>query len=294
VTFAIDTNACLQCGSCLSYCPNRAIIKKPDAFFVTNMCDDCGICRQVCAGAAIDRGKTKTDLDNKKIAKALQDKLQLQKPIAAMKYASKPPEGVPVEEGPTFWCHICGDIFDGEGKTVYFTSKASLCGGSNALAVGSRKSEPVTREDFDLVMDAMLCGEGNLFDRKELISMGRRNFPKYQKIYKGMVLGPLDQVRKPDMIMFAIDPHQLAMITTAYAFETGELIMGYGGAGSCVMTVPPALTGNRPVFCSGDHGGRTHMRLERHELTVCFPYGLVPGLVHNLDRTIYGQEQDEG
>ncbi|MCP4199361.1 MAG: hypothetical protein GY762_19625 [Proteobacteria bacterium] len=292
MTFVIDNHVCLQCGSCLSYCPNRAIIKDHDAFFVTNMCDDCGICRQVCAGAAINRGKTKTDFDNKKLAGALKEKLELQKPIAAMKYLSKPPEGVPVEEGPTFWCHICGDIFDGEGQPVYFTSAASLCGGSNALAIGAKRPEPVSREDFDLVMGAMVCGEGNLYARKELVSQGRRNFPKFKKIHKGMLIGPLDQVSKPDMILFPIDAHQLAMLTTAYAFDTGELITGYGGAGSCVMTVPPVLTANRPVFYSGDHGGRTHMRLERHELTICFPYGMVPGLVHNLDRTIYGQEEE--
>ena len=53
------------------------------------------------------------------------------------------------------------------------------------------------------------------------------------------------------------------------------------------MTIPTALMDNRPVFCAGDHGGRMFMRLSHDELLICFPFQLVPGLVKNLDRTVY-------
>jgi len=59
------------------------------------------------------------------------------------------------------------------------------------------------------------------------------------------------------------------------------------------MTVPAPLTENRPVFASGDHGGRNHMRLAEAEMVISFPYKLVPGLVKNLDRTIYAHEASE-
>jgi uncharacterized protein (DUF169 family) len=48
---------------------------------------------------------------------------------------------------------------------------------------------------------------------------------------------------------------------------------------------------NKPVFAIGDYGGRTFMRLRDEEFVVCFPHRLVPGLVANLDRTVYANEQ---
>ena len=79
------------------------------------------------------------------------------------------------------------------------------------------------------------------------------------------------------------------MISTAYAFDTGELIMGYAGKSTCLMSISAPFVENRPVFCAGDHGGRTFMRLDKGEILMSFPYRLIPGLVKNLDRTVYGQ-----
>ena len=79
-----------------------------------------------------------------------------------------------------------------------------------------------------------------------------------------------------------------------YTFDTGDIIRGYGGTSQCTMTVPVPLIENRPVFASGDHGGRSHMRLTEAEMVISFPYKLVPGLIKNLDRTIYAYEAAEG
>jgi len=97
-------------------------------------------------------------------------------------------------------------------------------------------------------------------------------------------------VKMPDIILFPINAHQLSVISTAYTFDTGDIIRGYGGTSQCTMTVPAPLIENRPVFASGDHGGRNHMRLTEAELVMSFPYKLVPGLIKNLDRTIYAYE----
>jgi uncharacterized protein (DUF169 family) len=55
------------------------------------------------------------------------------------------------------------------------------------------------------------------------------------------------------------------------------------------MSITFPFIENKPVFTVGDHGGRTFMRLQDDELLVCLPYRLVPGLVTNLDRTVYAQ-----
>ena len=62
---------------------------------------------------AIGEGKSKAEFDNKKIDKALKEKLSLKRNIVAMKYAEKAPQGITVEDGPQFWCATCGDIIEG-------------------------------------------------------------------------------------------------------------------------------------------------------------------------------------
>ncbi len=285
--FAIDYSLCVGCGSCIGNCPNRAIIRRGGQVAVTNMCCDCGICTQYCTMSALSRGPVKTELNNKKIDKALKQKLGLQKHIAAMKFADSAPQGVTVEQGPHFWCGICGDIFDGEGQPVFFTAKASSCGGCANIGIGAVKA---TREEFETALNAQVIGEGNLYADKEVMAINRSLFPRYPKVSGGMVLGSLDQVRMPDAIIFPVNGRQLCMISTAFAFDTGEIIIGYAGKSTCLMTVSAPIAENRPVFSAGDHGGRMFMRLQDEEIVVCFPYRLVPGLVKNFDRTTFAQE----
>ena len=71
--------------------------------------------------------------------------------------------------------------------------------------------------------------------------------------------------------------------------QANELITGYAGKSTCLMTITFPFIENKPVFTVGDHGGRTFMRLQDDELLVCFPYRLVPGLITNLGRTVYAQ-----
>jgi uncharacterized protein (DUF169 family) len=105
-----------------------------------------------------------------------------------------------------------------------------------------------------------------------------------------LIFGSLTQVKMPDMVLMPVNGKQVSMVSTAYAFETGETIPGNAGGGTCLETVVIPFLENRPVFTCGDHGGRMHMRLNDEEILVCIPYTLVPGLVTNLDKTVYAKE----
>ena len=288
MAFIIDQNLCVACGSCIGNCPNRAIVRRGHAIVVTSMCSDCGTCIHYCSMGAIGKGKRKAELNNKKLYDALKDRLSLKKGIAAMKYANDPPEGIPVEEGPHFWCGICGDVFDGSSSPVFFTARASSCGGCANIGIGGLKS---TREEFEAALNAQVIGEGNLYAAKEVMATGRSIFPRYPKVSSGVIIGSLEEMSMPDLIIFPINGHQMCMISTAFAFDTGEVISGYAGKSACLMSIPFPYVANRPVFAVGDYGGRTFMRLKDEEFVVCFPYRLVPGLVANLDRTVYANEQ---
>ena len=287
MSFNIDHTICVGCGSCMGNCPNRAIIRKGDVVFVTEMCSDCGTCLQYCPMDAIGKGKTRVEYDNKVLAKALKEKLSLKRNIVAMKFADKAPEGVTIEEGPHFWCGICGDILDGNGKPVFFTAKASSCGGTANLGLGAKKA---TKEEFETAVKGLVIGEGNLYATKEVMPKGRSIFPRFAKVHGGVILGSLEEISRPDLILFPVNGHQMCIISTAYAFDTGEFIFGYAGKSACLMSVPFPYMENRPVFTNGDHGGRTFMKLKDEEFIVCFPYRLIPGLVKNMDRTVFVKE----
>lgn len=289
MSFTINQNLCVACGACFGNCTNRAIIRRGDVYFVTEMCSDCGACVSNCPVGAIRKGEIKAELDNKKLDKALKEKLSLKRNIVAMKFADRAPEDVPVEEGPHFWCAICGDIFQGNGSPVFFTSKASTCGGSTMIGIGSNKA---SKEEFDTVINSIVIGEGKLYATRDLMSKGRDSYPLFPNTYGGVVLGSLEHVSMPDLILFPINAHQMCVVSTAYAFDTGEIINGYAGSPTCLMTVPIPFLRNKPVFTTGDWGGRTRSRMEDDEILASFPYRLVPGLVKNLDRTIYAQEQE--
>ena len=287
--FAIDYELCARCGSCIGNCPNHAIIRREDIVVVTDMCCDCGICVRYCPVGAVGMGVAKAELDEKRLASRLKEKLGLSRDIAAMKFVDTAPLDITIEEGPQFWCAICGDIFEGQGTPLFFTSAASMCGGCANMGLGGKR---VTREEFDAALEASVVGEGNLYATREPMTKNRDAFSLFRHIYHGMILGSFEKVARPDVVLFPATPEQLAVISTAFAFETGEVITGFAGKSTCLMTIPAAFVDNRPVFTAGDHGGRTFMRLKNEELLVCFPFRLIPGLVKNLDKTLYAQHHD--
>lgn len=290
MSFIVDQNLCVECGACTSNCPNKAIIRRGNGYLVTELCCDCGTCIHCCPVGAMGQGKTRADFDNRRINEALKDKLSLKRDIVAMKYADKAPPGVPVEEGPHFWCAICGDIFEGNGKPVFFTGRSSACGGSTMVGIGTPKA---TKEEFTTVINEIVVGEGKLYATNDLLSKGREEFPQFPKIYGGVTIGSLEHVEMPDLILFPVNGHQMCIIATAYAFDTGKVVTGYAAAPACVMTLTFPFVENKPVFAIGDWGGRTRSRIKDEEIFVCVPYKLSSGLVKNMERTIYAQESSE-
>jgi uncharacterized protein (DUF169 family) len=205
-----------------------------------------------------------------------------------MKFSDKPPSDIPIEEGPQFWCAICGDVFEGRDSPLFFTAAASMCGGCANMGLGSKR---VTREEFDAALEASVVGEGHLYATREPMTKNRDVFPQFSRIYRGMIIGAFEHISRPDVVLFPATPEQLCTVSTAFAFETGEVITGFAGKSTCLMTIPATLENNRPVFTAGDHGGRMFMRLKPEELLIGFPFSLLPGLVKNLDKTVFAHHE---
>ncbi len=289
----IDQDLCSKCGWCVSSCPNDAVITAGGELHVSAFCSDCGNCTKYCPTKAIARGEEKVDFNNVRIDASLKKQLHLKKNIVAMKYTNKPPEDVKYEDGPQFWCAMCGDVHRGDAEEpLFFDAESSICGGASMLGLGARS---ITKEDyFDAMEGAQVIGEGNNYLSFAVMSQGRKQYPPYTKTRRGMIIGALKDVTMPDVILFTVDAHQLGMVSTAVGFDTGHIIQGFAGGAGCIAGVSHVLVNNKPTFTCGDHGARTFMQLENDELYMCFPYSLVPGLVTNLDRTVYAREEREG
>jgi len=284
----IDHDLCVACGSCIGNCANRAIVRRDERVCITDMCCDCGICLRYCPVSAIGRGSDPAELRSAVLAPKLMDKLSLTKPPVAMKFVQTLPEDIPLEKGPHFWCGMCGDVFDGSEDPLVFTAEASTCGGCANIGLGAHK---VNRETFIAAIETNTVGPGKLYATNSAMTANRRSFPGFSEIAKGVIIGPLAKIERPDLVLFPVTGQQMCMVATAFAYETGEVIQGYAGKSTCLMTVSTPLETNRPVFTAGDHGGRMFMRLAEGEILVSFPFRLIPGLVKCLDKTVYAQEK---
>jgi uncharacterized protein (DUF169 family) len=286
--FIINPEKCAGCGTCIGNCPNRAIVHRGANVYITVMCCDCGICIKHCGMSAIEPGAEKAEFDVKKLDAVLKKNLSLKKNIAAIKYADKVPVGIPEEKGLSFWCHACGEVFDDEAEPLFFTAKNSTCAGASNLGLGTRKTG---KEDYNMMMESMILGDGGYYAAKEFLTIGRKLFPKFNKVYAGMVIGPLDRVEMPDVVLIPVNGKQMCMLSTAYSFDTGEIVDGKAGGGTCLGTIPISFLENRPVFSCGDYGGRLHMRLDDEEIIAAFPFKLLSGVAKNLKRTVFNQEE---
>ncbi|MBM4310212.1 MAG: hypothetical protein FJ119_04600 [Deltaproteobacteria bacterium] len=284
--FIIDTELCARCGSCIGNCPNRAIVRRGDLVCITGMCCDCSVCLRYCPVGAIAPGPVKAERDSARLCALLKEKLGLTRGVAAMKFSERPPENIPLEAGPQFWCAMCGDIFDGQASPLVFTAHASMCGGCANMGLGAKR---VAREEFDAAIEASVVGEGNLYASRESMTKNRDIFPQFRRVHRAMIIGALEAIDAPDIVLFPATPGQLTIVSTALAYETGEVITGYAGKSTCLMSIPVMLEAKRPVFTAADHGGRMFMRLKPEELLIGLPFSLLPGLVANFDRTVFAQ-----
>ncbi|MCP4716591.1 MAG: DUF169 domain-containing protein, partial [Deltaproteobacteria bacterium] len=201
---------------------------------------------------AIGKGSVPAELDGETLANELRKKLSLEKNIVAMKFVDILPDDIPLEKGPHFWCAMCGDVFDGSDETLVFTAKASTCGGCANIGLGAVKAG---RTEFVGALETNTVGPGKLFATNSAMTANRHCFPQFSQISKGMIIGPLAKVRRPDIVLFPINGHQMCVLATAFSHETGEVIQGYAGKSTCLMTVSTPKETNRPVFTAGDHGG---------------------------------------
>lgn len=286
----INNDLCAQCMSCVSNCPYQAATQRGDKFYVSSFCTGCGNCIAFCPTGAVSVSDELIELDNQKNDAALKELLGIKKPIVAMKYANAPLEGMETEEGPTFWCALCGNVCAAAADPIFFTVKSIICGGASLFGLGNRK---VTKQEMQEAMVAnQVVGKGRHYRTLWEMAKSRSNYPPLIKRYEGIIIGPLDKVEMPDLVILPVNGDQTSRLAAAYAYDTGNIITGSAGSAGCIAT-STAYVEKKPMFTCGDHGVRTFMQLDPSEILVSTPYLLVPGFVKNLTTVAEVSAEDE-
>ena len=109
--YTVNQETCARCGSCEANCPYGIITRRKNEYRVTAFCSGCGNCTGYCPTGAIAKSEVELELDSAKVSDSLRELLGVKKQLVAMKYPAKQPENIKVEEGPQFWCAMCGDVF---------------------------------------------------------------------------------------------------------------------------------------------------------------------------------------
>lgn len=76
---------------------------------------------------------------------------------------------------------------------------------------------------------------------------------------------------KPDVVVVFADPLQGMHLVRASLYDTGELVSGLSGSGSCSMVVSLPFISGKAIYTLSDSGARAHMKLERDLLLVGLP-----------------------
>ena len=74
----------------------------------------------------------------------------------------------------------------------------SMCGGCVNMGLGAKR---VTREEFDAALEASVVGQGNLFATREPMTKNRDAFPRFSRVYRGMIIGSFELISRPDLVL---------------------------------------------------------------------------------------------
>ena len=215
---------------------------------------------------------------NVRYAKKLQEEEGYQRAVLAFKRSDTPPENAQsYGTDVSFLCAIVQEVWE-EKQTVYLTNQNVLCGGSVYAGIGTRK---LTKEDFDGAMDAVI-GKNMAYCSRESLRRVNQQLPHFFKHRKYFVVGLLENVEDPDVVMIVANANQVMRLCKAYTWKTGELVQALGGTAWCAQSFPPVYRSRTMTYNLGDPPARTLMGLADDEVFCTIHYDLLPEVLDNL------------
>lgn len=104
--------------------------------------------------------------------------------------------------------------------------------------------------------------------------------------HKYQVIGTLEDVEDPDVVITVADAYRAMRLTKAYTWKTGELANGLSGAAWCTNSFPIAFENKTMTYNIGDKQSRCLMNLAPGEVYCTIHYDLLPMIVENIQTGI--------
>jgi len=139
---------------------------------------------------------------NKQYAQQLKEIEGYERDILAFKLCDEIPDNAaPYGDDQSFLCAIAAEVWEEGAKPFYITNENVICGGSVYGGLGMKRVE---KEEFDAAME-MVIGEGKAYATREVFRSVNQKLPHLFHKHKYMVIGRLEDVENPDMVMIVAD-----------------------------------------------------------------------------------------
>ena len=186
-------------------------------------------------------------------------------------------------QGKGIYCGMWKEVSN-YASPFYTVPDDHICGGGTSYTgMGQKELSPKMVEHGW----SMLVGEGKIYHSRDSVTKCQESVPfsfKKEKRFEATVMGRLEQVESPDVVMFFCNVRQLEWLCHAYSFESGELVQGFAGLSLCALVVPHPYLAQKPVFSPGDLSGRELARLNEGELCMTVPFKDIDSIAKNLYR----------
>ncbi len=217
---------------------------------------------------------------NKEYAKRLKELEGYEKRIVAFKlYGEVPDNTEPYGDDASFLCAITGEALEEGRKPFYITNKNNMCGGALYSGIGNRKT---TKEEFDGGMSQTI-GIHKGYATRQVFRRVNQQIPHLFKHHKYLVIGALEDVEDPDIVLIVADAYRVMRLCKAYTWKTGELVHGLSGTAWCNNSFPHVYRAKTMTFNMGDEQSRCLMNLAPGEMYCLIHYELLPVIVENIE-----------
>ena len=211
-------------------------------------------------------------------AKKLNDLQGYKKKITAFKLVNDVPDYADPYDDISFLCAMTAEVWDND-KPFCVTNENIICGGTIYAALGTNK---LSNEDFHLGMEVVI-GKNKSYSSLEVMRKVNKQVPHYFKTFKYMLIGCVDKIEDPDMVMIISDANRIMKLCKAYTWKTGELVTGVGGTAWCSQSLPHVYRNKTMTFNMGDPPSRVLMNLEPDEVYCIIHSSLLPLIVENIE-----------
>jgi len=222
---------------------------------------------------------------NREYAQRLKELEGYERDIIAFKLCDEAPQNMEYYgDDVSFQCAMIPEIWEGK-KVFYISAKNIICGGAVYSGIGANKMK---KEDFDAGMGTTI-GPEKAYASRQVMRRVNQQLLHHYKHHKYLIMGALEEVEDPDVVMIVADAHRVMRLCKVYTWTTGELVHGISGTAWCANSLPVVYRTKTMTFNMGDPPSRVLMRLEQGEMFCFIHYSLLPLIVENFKNISSGE-----